>query len=174
MRKVALGVLLAAGVGFSTAPAHAQSFWFGIGPVGFGVGATPYAYGYDGYWDARYRPYGYYADPSYAYEPGYAYEPYAAYSYAPEYSYAPDYTYRTTYSYAPGLGYGSYAYEPRSSVGGIYTTRHHRSDRYILVRTEQRHQDRTRFVSSPAMRAQASVPMRHVHNRHMDVRHEMH
>src|SRR5690348_6654726 len=118
MRKLALGVLLAAGVGFAAAPAHAQGFWFGIGPFGVGVGAAPYAY--DAYWGAPYRSYGYYAEPAYVYEPGYAYAPYTTYSYVPEYSYAPDYTDSTTYSYTPAWGYRSYAYAPRTTR--LYTT----------------------------------------------------
>jgi hypothetical protein len=170
MRKLALGVLLAAGVGFAAAPAHAQGFWFGIGPFGVGVGAAPYAY--DAYWGAPYRPYGYYAEPAYVYEPGYAYAPYTTYSYVPEYSYAPDYTYSTTYSYAPAWGYRSYAYAPRTTR--IYTaTRHRDSARYISVRTEPRHREGSRLVSSQAMRAQASVPVHHAHRRHIKVRYEM-
>ena len=161
MKKLALGVLVAAGMAFAV-PAHAQGFWFGIGPVGVGVGTAPYAYDYPGYWGAPVyqSSYGYAApnylyEPGYAYAPGYAYEPYTTYSYAPEYSYQP-YTYSTsTYSYAPA--YRSYAYEPRTV--SVYTTRHRRNHARVHV------------VSSQALRAQASVPVHHRrHHRHVTVR----
>ena len=64
MRKLAIGILAAAGVALS-APASAQGVWIGAGPVGVGVGVGP-GWGYhDGYYDygPRYR--------SYAYDNGY-------------------------------------------------------------------------------------------------------
>ena len=39
MRKLAIGILAAAGVALSV-PASAQGVWIGAGPVGVGVGAT--------------------------------------------------------------------------------------------------------------------------------------
>jgi len=53
MRKLAIGLLAAAGVALSV-PASAQGVWVGAGPVGVGVGVGP-----------GYR--------SYAYDDGYAY-----------------------------------------------------------------------------------------------------
>ena len=48
MRKLAIGILAAAGVALSV-PASAQGVWIGAGPVGVGVGVGPgYGY-YDGY-----------------------------------------------------------------------------------------------------------------------------
>jgi hypothetical protein len=67
MRKLAIGILAAAGVALSV-PASAQGVWVGAGPVGVGVGVGPV---YDGYYD-----HGYYgpAYRSYAYDnDGYAY-----------------------------------------------------------------------------------------------------
>ena len=66
MRKLAIGILAAAGVALWV-PASAQGVWIGAGPVGVGVGVGPgYGY-YDGYYDygPRYR--------SYAYDDGYTY-----------------------------------------------------------------------------------------------------
>jgi outer membrane scaffolding protein for murein synthesis (MipA/OmpV family) len=67
MRKLAIGILAAAGVALSV-PASAQGVWIGAGPVGVGVGVGPGYYGgyYDGYdYGPRYR--------SYAYDDGYTY-----------------------------------------------------------------------------------------------------
>jgi len=63
MRKLAIGLLAAAGVALSI-PASAQGVWVGAGPVGVGVGVGP-GYGYygPGYYDPGYR--------SYAYDNGY-------------------------------------------------------------------------------------------------------
>ena len=64
MRKLAIGLLAAAGVALSL-PANAQGVWVGAGPVGVGVGVGP-GYGYsDGYYGPGYR--------SYAYDDGYYY-----------------------------------------------------------------------------------------------------
>src|SRR5262245_20539320 len=65
MRKLAIGILAAAGVALSV-PASAQGVWIGAGPVGVGVGVGP-GWGYDGYYDygPRYR--------GYAYDDGYNY-----------------------------------------------------------------------------------------------------
>jgi len=60
MRKLAIGLLAAAGVALSV-PASAQGVWVGAGPVGVGVGVGP---GYS-YYGPGYR--------SYAYDDGYAY-----------------------------------------------------------------------------------------------------
>ena len=67
MRKLAIGILAAAGVALSV-PASAQGVWIGAGPVGVGVGVGTGYYGgyYDGYdYGPRYR--------SYAYDDGYTY-----------------------------------------------------------------------------------------------------
>ena len=56
MRKLALGMLAAAGVALSI-PANAQGAYVGVGPVGVGVGIGP------GYYDNG--PYGYYDGPAY-------------------------------------------------------------------------------------------------------------
>jgi len=67
MRKLAIGILAAAGVALSV-PASAQGVWIGAGPVGVGVGVGPGYYGggyYGGYEGPRYR--------SYAYDDGYSY-----------------------------------------------------------------------------------------------------
>ena len=67
MRKLAIGILAAAGVALSV-PASAQGVWIGAGPVGVGVGVGTGYYGgyYDGYdYGPRYR--------SYAYDDGYSY-----------------------------------------------------------------------------------------------------
>jgi hypothetical protein len=66
MRKLAIGILAAAGVALSV-PASAQGVWIGAGPVGVGVGVGPGWGYYDGYYDygPRYR--------SYAYDDGYTY-----------------------------------------------------------------------------------------------------
>jgi hypothetical protein len=68
MRKLAIGILAAAGVALAlpSVPANAQGVWIGAGPVGVGVGVGP---GY-GYYDRhdygpRYRGYAY--DDSYTY-----------------------------------------------------------------------------------------------------------
>jgi hypothetical protein len=65
MRKLAIGILAAAGVAMSV-PASAQGVWIGAGPVGVGVGVGP-GYGYYDRYDygPRYR--------SYAYDDGYTY-----------------------------------------------------------------------------------------------------
>src|SRR6185503_1880995 len=63
MRKLAIGILAAAGVALSM-PASAQGVWIGAGPVGVGVGVGP-GYG-GGYYDR-----GYYDGPRYR---GYAYD----------------------------------------------------------------------------------------------------
>jgi len=64
MRKLAIGLLAAAGVALSV-PASAQGVWVGAGPVGVGVGVGP-GWGYhEGYYGPGYR--------SYAYDDGYAY-----------------------------------------------------------------------------------------------------
>ena len=68
MRKLAIGILAAAGVALS-APAMAQGFWVGAGPVGVGVGVGP-GYGYydrDYYWGPGYRSYAYDYDRGYGY-----------------------------------------------------------------------------------------------------------
>ena len=59
MRKLAIGILAAAGVVLSM-PASAQGVWIGAGPVGVGVGVGP-GYGYydRGYDAPRYRGYAY-------------------------------------------------------------------------------------------------------------------
>ncbi|HZP70643.1 MAG TPA: hypothetical protein VFB29_11935 [Pseudolabrys sp.] len=67
MRKLAIGLLAAAGIALS-APASAQGVWVGAGPVGVGVGVGPGwgyydSYTYDG---PRYRSYAY-DDDGYAY-----------------------------------------------------------------------------------------------------------
>jgi hypothetical protein len=69
MRKLAIGILAAAGVALAlpSVPANAQGgVWIGAGPVGVGVGVGP-GYGYhDGYdYGPRYR--------GYAYDDGYSY-----------------------------------------------------------------------------------------------------
>lgn len=66
MRKLAIGILAAAGVAMSV-PASAQGVWVGAGPVGVGVGVGP-GWGYydDGYHGPRYRSYAYDND-DYAY-----------------------------------------------------------------------------------------------------------
>src|SRR5262245_23399196 len=65
MRKLAIGILAAAGIALSV-PASAQGVWIGAGPVGVGVGVGPgYGY-YNGYdYGPRYR--------GYAYDDGYTY-----------------------------------------------------------------------------------------------------
>src|SRR3974390_1777325 len=108
MRKVAFGLLAAAGIALAV-PANAQGIWIGVGPVGVGFGTGPYASDDGPYWGG---PYSY--APGYAY--GYGYAP--GYTYAPaydvgygcgpvgygsgpaydDYSYAPDYAYTTTYA----------------------------------------------------------------------------
>ena len=86
MRKIAFGLIAAAGLAFA-APASAQGVYVGAGPVGVGVGVAPYPY-YD----------------SYAYAPG---------PYAYDYDYAPAYTtwraHRAHHSWSrcgDDLGYG--------------------------------------------------------------------
>lgn len=62
MKKVALGLLAAAGIALSL-PANAEGVWIGAGPFGVGVGTGPYAYD-DGYvYDRGYA----YRDDYYAY-----------------------------------------------------------------------------------------------------------
>jgi hypothetical protein len=117
MRKVAVGLLAAAGIALAV-PAHAQGVWFGAGPVGIGFGTGPSAYDYSPYWAGSYT-----YEPGYVYAPGYTYAPGVARAYGPaydvSYAYGPDYG----YSYAPGAAYtnayavpaysySSYAYEP--------------------------------------------------------------
>ncbi len=112
MRKVAVGLLAAAGIALAV-PANAQGVWFGAGPVGVGIGTGPYAYDYGPYWAGSYS-----YEPGYAYAPGYTYAPGYAYTYGPGYAaYGPAYSYGggsvyTTAYAAPGYGYSSYAYEP--------------------------------------------------------------
>ncbi len=162
MRKFAVALLAASGVALA-APAHAQGFWFGIGPFGFGVGA-PYAYSYEPYWGGPY-----------AYEPPIATQ--YVYATAPDYIYPPAYTYgaptyETSYAYLPQYSdtyrpyrrreytYSTYAYQPeytyRRSVTRVYEPRRYRAH----LRTE-------------AIRAQASAPIHHVIRRkRIEVRHE--
>src|SRR5512137_109687 len=66
MRKLAIGILAAAGVALSV-PANAQGVWVGAGPVGVGVGVGP-AWGgyYGGYYGPGYHSYAY-ADDDFAY-----------------------------------------------------------------------------------------------------------
>ena len=67
MRKLAIGILAAAGVAMSVAtsvPASAQGIWVGAGPVGVGVGVGP-AYYDHGYYGPAHRSYAY--DDDYAY-----------------------------------------------------------------------------------------------------------
>jgi hypothetical protein len=66
MRKLAIGILAAAGVALSV-PANAQGVWVGAGPVGVGVGVGP-AWGgyYGGYYSPGYHSYAY-ADDDFAY-----------------------------------------------------------------------------------------------------------
>jgi outer membrane scaffolding protein for murein synthesis (MipA/OmpV family) len=71
MRKLAIGILAAAGVALSV-PASAQGVWVGAGPVGVGVGVGVGPGYYDGYYDRRYngpayRSYAYDYDGDYAY-----------------------------------------------------------------------------------------------------------
>ena len=65
MRKLAIGILAAAGVALSV-PASAQGVWLGAGPFGVGVGVGP-SYGYydPGYYGPAYRSYAY--DDNYDY-----------------------------------------------------------------------------------------------------------
>lgn len=66
MRKLAIGILAAAGVALSV-PANAQGVWVGAGPVGVGVGVGPTWGGYyDGYYSPGYHSYAY-ADDDFAY-----------------------------------------------------------------------------------------------------------
>ena len=64
MRKLAIGILAAAGVAVSvptSVPANAQGVWVGAGPVGVGVGVGPVHDGYydHGYYGPGYRSYAY-------------------------------------------------------------------------------------------------------------------
>ena len=62
MRKLAIGILAAAGVAATAmmTPASAQGFWVGAGPVGVGVGVGPgWGYADDGYYGPGYRSYAY-------------------------------------------------------------------------------------------------------------------
>jgi hypothetical protein len=79
MRKLAVGLLAAGGVAIA-APAHAQGFWLGVGPFGFGVGAAPYAYSHGPYWGGPYAyeapvstEYGYLAPAPEDFAPAYTY-----------------------------------------------------------------------------------------------------
>jgi len=59
MRKLAIGLLAAAGIALSV-PASAQGVWVGAGPVGVGVGVGPGWGYYDrGYYGPGYRSYAY-------------------------------------------------------------------------------------------------------------------
>jgi hypothetical protein len=161
MRKVAVGLLAAACIALAV-PAHAQGFWFGVGPVGVGFGTGPYAYDYGPYRGGSYT----YA-PGYAY--GYGYAP--GYTYAPtypvdygggppyEYSYPPEYAYGTTYA-APAYVPSPYSYEPGYGYGRSFVgvrTSHPVASRHLEYRSAR--------ISGEAYRAQASAPVRHV-NRH--------
>jgi len=64
MRKLAIGILAAAGIALS-APANAQGVWVGAGPVGVGVGPAWGSYS-DGYYGPGYHSYAY-ADDDFAY-----------------------------------------------------------------------------------------------------------
>lgn len=72
MRKLAIGLLAAAGVALAGS-ASAQGFYFGAGPGGIGVGVGgPGYYGHryggydDGYrWGGGYRSYAYEVEPGY-------------------------------------------------------------------------------------------------------------
>jgi hypothetical protein len=172
MRKLAITLLAASGVALA-APAHAQGFWFGIGPFGFGIGAAPYAYSYEPYWGG---PYAYeapltteYVAPAYTYAAP-AYE--TSYAYVPDYTYAyePTYTSRTTYRYtSPRYAYLSYAYQPaysyRRSVRRVYEPTWNRALSYAQASRTRRISYHTRrhiarvVPTSEAYRAQASVPM---------------
>jgi len=150
MRKITIGLLAAAGIACA-APANAQNFWFGAGPVGVGFGTAPYSYNYGSYWGGPYNyapdyAYGYGYAPGYAYGPGYD----VGFGYGPSlgYSYAPEYTYSTTYA-APAYVRSTYAYEP-DSVVRVRTSRHV-AKRHVVYRSTRR-----------AYLAQASVPVRHV------------
>jgi hypothetical protein len=99
MRKVAVGLPAAAGIALAV-PAHAQEFWFRVGPVGVGFGTGPYAYDYGPYWGG-----------SYGYAPDYAY----GYSHTPGYTYAP--AYDVDYGYGPPY---EYSYPPEYAYGTIY------------------------------------------------------
>ncbi len=177
MTKLAVALLAAGGVALA-APAHAQGFWFGIGPFGFGVGAAPYAYPYEPYWGG---PYVYeppvtteYVAPAYTF---------AAPPYETEYAYAPEYTYGAAYRYTiPHYSHSNYAYVPEysypRSVARVSEPRGTRSW-HITQAT-------TRYTSHPARRhaarlahlgeaygAQASVPMHHVaRHKRIEIRHE--
>jgi len=64
MRKLAIGILAAAGMAMALAlPVNAQGVWVGAGPVGVGVGVGP-GWGYRDY-GPGYRSYAY--DDDYAY-----------------------------------------------------------------------------------------------------------
>jgi hypothetical protein len=182
MRKLAVA-LLAAGSAAFAAPAHAQDFWFGIGPFGFGVGPAPYAYSYDPYWGALYAYEGpvttEYVAPAYAYaapvyESTYAYVPEYSYEYAPAYSYATRYPYTT-----PRYSYSTYAYQPeysyRRSVTRVYEPRHHYGLRYTqasntkYIRYHAPHH--VARLTGEAYRAQASAHFTPVlHNQNASAR----
>jgi hypothetical protein len=158
MRKVAVGLLAAAGIALAV-PAHAQGFWFGVGPVGVGFGTGPYAYDYGPYWGGSY---GYAPDYAYGYgyTPGYTYAPAydVDYGYGPpyEYSYPPDYAYGTIYA-APGYVSSTYPYGPRYRYGRSFVrvrTSHPVPSRHLEYRSAR--------ISGEAYRAQASAPARHV------------
>ena len=63
MRKLAIGILAAAGVALSV-PASAQGVWVGAGPFGVGVGPS-YGYYDPDYYGPTYRTYAY--DDDYGY-----------------------------------------------------------------------------------------------------------
>lgn len=71
MKKIAIGLIAAAGVALAT-PALAEGFYFGAGPGGVGIGVGGPGY-YDGGYYHGYGPrYGYRDyDGTYAYDPGY-------------------------------------------------------------------------------------------------------
>ncbi len=170
MRKLAVALLAAGGLALAT-PAHAQDFWFGIGPLGFGVGAAPYAYSYAPYWS---EPYAYeppltteYVAPAYtyaapAYETDYAYVPGYTYAYAPEYSYGTTYRYST-----PHYAYSSYAYQPayryRRSVTRVYdptqALRYTQASNTRRIRYHPRHHIARLAPAGEAYRAQASAAL---------------
>jgi hypothetical protein len=174
MRKLAVGLLAAAGVAFAM-PANAQGLWFGVGPFGIEVGAAPYAYDYGPYWGGPYA----YSAPAYSYETTYSYAP--GYGYGPTYDVSYGYPASYGYGYEPDYSYGeryadpaySYGYGPqyryRAPVAWVSGTTSYRRAPY--VHASVRHvQYRTARISREAYRAQASVPMHSLrHVRHLRV-----
>ena len=159
MRKVAFGLLAAAGIALAV-PANAQGIWIGVGPVGVGFGTGPYAYDDGPYWGGSYSyapgyAYGYGYAPGYRYAPAYD----VGYGYGPaydDYSYAPDYSYTTTYV-APAYVSSPYRYWPRYGYGRPFVgvrTSHPVASRHLDYRSAR--------ISGEAYRAQSSVPVRHV------------